>query len=316
LKSAVLLLLLLAACGKQEEATQSAPATTTDAQSVSMPEKTARQNGIVVAALQEVAAQTAVPVGNASVVDLTDLVSSASQYAAANAQREQAAARVQASLAELARLRALNADNKNVSDKAVQDQAATAAGDEANVHAAEVSAIAAEAAARQRWGALLAGGFVHGAPWARQLAARELVLLEVAFTMPIAPPPAIRVAGASGQQVAARHLAPSPRVDARLLKPSQFYLAPGGDLPVGLVSAVSAPVAARGVLLPEPAVVWNGAQALVFVEDRPGHYVEHPVSASRPVPGGFLEQTLAAGQRVVVSGAQQLLSEQHKPEAE
>jgi hypothetical protein len=69
------------------------------------------------------------------------------------------------------------------------------------------------------------------------------------------------------------------------------------------------------VLVPKDAVVWHGPQALVFVEDRPGHYVQQPISARTPLDGGFLE-TLQPGTCVVTAGAQQLLSEQNKPEVE
>jgi hypothetical protein len=70
------------------------------------------------------------------------------------------------------------------------------------------------------------------------------------------------------------------------------------------------------VLVPKDAVVWHGPQALVFVEDRPGHYVQHPISAQTPLDGGFIETSLQPGTRVVTAGAQQLLSEQNKPEVE
>ena len=303
-------------CAPKPEESQP-PKTTSDETSVTMPQETARQNGITVVALQPASQQSTVIIGNAAVVDVTDLVNAASQYAAALAQRDQAAAHLQASRATLERLRALNADNHNVSDRAVQEAAAAAASDEAGVRSADVSALAAEAAARQRWGAVLARGIIGGAPWARQLASRDAVLIEAAFTNEAVPPQQIQITGAMGRPVLARHLAVSPRVDARLQKPVHDYLAPAAELPVGLITNIHAPLASRSaVLVPKEAVVWHGPQALVFVEDRPGHYVQHPVSAQTPLDGGFLETSLPPGTRVVTAGAQQLLSEQNKPEAE
>ena len=282
-----------------------------------MPQETAKQNGITVVELQEASRAASVAIGNATVVDVTDLVNSASQYAAALAQRDQAAAHLQASRATLDRLRALNADNRNVSDRAVQEAAAAAAADEANVRAADVSALAAEAAARQKWGAALARGIIGGAPWARQLASRESVLVEVAFLNGGPVPEQIQINGAMGRPVAARHLAVSPRVDARLQKPVHDYIAPAAELPVGLITTIQSPIPSRGgVLVPKDAIVWNGPRALVFVEDKPGHYVQHPIDARTPLDGGFLETSLKPGTRVVTTGAQQLLSEQHKPEVE
>lgn len=317
MRRVIVLLFLVLACGREsEEAPAEAAKTASDESSVTLPRETAQQNGITVVALQPASQQTTVVIGNATVVDVTDLVNAASQYAAALAQRDQAAAHLQASRATLERLRALNADDHNVSDRAVQEAAATAASDGASVRSAEVSALAAEAAARQRWGTVLARGIIGGAPWARQLASREAVLVEAAFTSEAAPPREIEITGAMGRPVIARHLAVSPRVDARLQKPVHDYLAPASELPVGLITSIHAPLPAHGgVLVPKDAVVWHGAQALVFVEDRPGHYVQHPISAQLPLDGGYVE-ILPPGTRVVTTGAQQLLSEQNKPEVE
>ncbi|HKR66451.1 MAG TPA: hypothetical protein VJZ00_22180, partial [Thermoanaerobaculia bacterium] len=116
--------------------------------------------------------------------------------------------------------------------------------------------------------------------------------------------------------ITARFLAVSPHVDARLQKPVYDYLAPADELPVGLVTTIHAPLASPGVVVPREAVVWNGAQALVFIEDRAGHYAQHSIDARTAIDGGFLETSLQPGTRVVTAGAQQLLSEQHKPEVE
>jgi hypothetical protein len=318
MKKAFIFLILALACGpKSEEAPSEEAKTTSDESSVTMPRATAQQNGITVAALQPASQQSTVVIGNATVVDVTDLVNAASQHAAALAQRDQAAAHLQASRATLERLRALNADDHNVSDRAVQEAAAAASADEASVRSADVSALAAEAAARQRWGSVLARGIIAGAPWARQLASREAVLIEAAFTSEGAPPQQIQITGAMGRPVTARHLAVSPRVDARLQKAVHDYLAPASELPIGLITSIHAPLASQGgVLVPKDAVVWHGPQALVFVEDRLGHYVQHPITAQTPLDGGFIETSLQPGTRVVIAGAQQLLSEQNKPEVE
>jgi hypothetical protein len=318
MKKIFVLFLLVFACGpKSEEAPAEAAKTTSDESSVTLQQETAKQNGIAVIALQRASRQSTVVIGNATVVDVTDLVNAASQYAAALAQRDQAAAHLAASRAALERLRGLNADDHNVSDRAVQEAAAAAASDEANVRSANVSALAAEAAARQRWGAVLARGIIGGAPWAQQLASRDAVLVEAAFANDVVPPHEIQITGAMGRPVVARHLAVSPRVDARLQNPVHDYLASAADLPVGLITNIHAPLASRGgVLVPKESVVWHGPRALVFVEDRSGHYVQHQISARTSLDGGFLETTLQPGTRVVTTGAQQLLSEQNKPEVE
>jgi hypothetical protein len=293
--SAAVLLIVFAACAKETVvAEKEAPA----------PPPT-----VVVRELRAVTdADTDVAAGNATVADVTELASVASQRAAVIAQRDQAAAKLRASQAELERLRALNADNHNVSDRAVQDAAATAATDAASVQSANAALLAIDAAARQRWGVVLSV--------APQLASRDRVLLEVAFTADVSPPARIRITGASGRAIVASYLAAAPRVDARLQKPIFDYIAPAADLPIGLVTVVRARVASSGVLVPKSAVVWNGAEAVVFVEDRPGHYEPHAVSTRIAVDDGFVDASLQPGTRVVVSGAQQLLSAANKPEGE
>ncbi len=305
IRTLCVLLLFVFACGRahEEEATRAEKTET----AVTLSAETARANDIVVTTLAPAEQRDAI-IGNATVVDVTELVNATSQRAAALAQREQAAARLTASRAELQRLRVLNADDRNVSDRAVQEAAANVAMDEASVRSADNAAASAEAAARQRWGVAL----TH----ARALAARDEALLEVVFTANGVPPARIRVAGAAGAPVVARYLAPAPRVDARLQKPLHQYVAPARDLPTGFVTTIHAGLQPQGVFIPRGAVVWYGDKALVFVEEAPGHYAPRAIDATVAADGGFIVDALKPGQRIVTSGAQQLLSEQHKPEVE
>jgi multidrug efflux system membrane fusion protein len=265
----------------------------------------ALQDGIVVAALAPATNIQPQLIGYATVLDLSELFASASQYEAAQAQREQAAAHLQSTNAELQRQRVLNADNRNVSDRAVQETAATAASDAAAVRAAEASLRAAENAARQRWGAALASGVIRNAAWARGLARGDSALLEVAFSADGPPPATIQV-----QSRTARYLAQTPRVNARLLRASHYYLvAPGSQFPVGMTIDIHGnPASSNGVIVPATAVVWIDGAAAVFVEASPGKYEKHPIAATTHVPAGFLETSLAPGTRVVVQGAQQLVA--------
>ena len=71
--------------------------------------------------------------------------------------------------------------------------------------------------------------------------------------------------------------------------------------------------AATGVVVPERAVVWHAGRAWVYVRDEKEKdiFERQPVSASQLLPGGwFNAEGLEAGQEVVVTGAQLLLSEE------
>src|SRR5689334_21943551 len=101
----ILCLLLAIGCGAHDEGdladAKQGTATTTDARSVTLSSDVATQNGIAVATLQALSSDVSTVVGNARVVDVSDLVTTASQYASAIAQRDQATARAAASRAEL-----------------------------------------------------------------------------------------------------------------------------------------------------------------------------------------------------------------------
>jgi hypothetical protein len=58
-------------------------------------------------------------------------------------------------------------------------------------------------------------------------------------------------------------------------------------------------------------VQWEGL-AWVYVEQEPGKYLRTAVSTDRPVPGGWIISSLKPGERVVIQGAEQLLSEEFR----
>ena len=80
--------------------------------------------------------------------------------------------------------------------------------------------------------------------------------------------------------------------------------------PTGTVLAArveSAPI--RGIFLPESAVVWADGEPAAFVASPSGTFERRTVSRLGSLPGGWLVGSeIAVGERVVVRGAQQLLS--------
>ncbi|MBV9494181.1 MAG: hypothetical protein JOZ54_08040 [Acidobacteria bacterium] len=279
----------------------------------------AKENGIVVAPLEPATHATPTVIGFGTIVDVSDLFATASQYATAESQRRQFASHLDATRAELERSRALNADNKNISDRALQDAAAAAEADAAQLRAAEASLVAIESAARQKWGPTLAAGAVRQSSWARSLLNGQASLLELAFQSDATPPATVTVRSAGGRERVVHLLGAAPRVDARLQHAAFDYLAtPASEFPVGLsVEVLARPAnATNGALVPSRAVVWDDGAATVFVETSPEKYEPKRIAATTRVDEGFVENGLAIGTRVVVEGAQQLLSERHKPAAE
>ena len=69
----------------------------------------------------------------------------------------------------------------------------------------------------------------------------------------------------------------------------------------------------EGVLVPDAAVVWHGGKAWAYVKQGNDRFVRREVSTAQDLPGGwFNAEGFAAGEPVVVSGAQLLLSEELK----
>jgi len=84
---------------------------------------------------------------------------------------------------------------------------------------------------------------------------------------------------------------------------------PAGTPLVGWLAAPGPPQ--TGVLVPRQALVRHAGQTFVYVERGEGAFERRLTLPERPLPEGwFAARGLAAGERVVVVGAQQLLSEE------
>ena len=136
---------------------------------------------------------------------------------------------------------------------------------------------------------------------------------------PATPPPTIPLArlGQERQRVTADLVGAAPDADPVTRRPAYLYRVrsawantrPGTAI-VGFVPGAAA--TAPGVQVPASGVVqWEGL-AWVYVEQEPGKYLRTAVSTDRPVPGGWIVSNLKSGERVVVQGAEQLLSEEFR----
>jgi hypothetical protein len=85
-----------------------------------------------------------------------------------------------------------------------------------------------------------------------------------------------------------------------------------GTAAVAIATSQAAPVAA-GVLIPDAAVVqWEGL-AWTYRRRAPGQFERVRVETTAPVAGGWVARApFAAGDSVVVRGAQELLSEEFR----
>lgn len=115
-----------------------------------------------------------------------------------------------------------------------------------------------------------------------------------------------------------RLLGPAPEADPLTRAPAWLYRLSGAGaaLRPGVALSAFAPEpmpAPHAVLVPSGAVVQWDALAWAYVERAPGRFVRVRVSTARPVPGGWLVETgFQPGDRVVVTGAGLLLSEEFR----
>jgi len=228
-----------------------------------------------------------------SVVDVKDLTDLMNQSAAATAQLQQAKAKASFDERELQRLRTLNADNKNVSDKAVQDASATVAADNAQASAAMTAISAAHALIVQRFGSAVA----ERPSLIQDLVAMRKVLIEVAMPANVAAPSSVELAAGGG---GATLLSPAPRVDPKLQGRTFFYVASGANLSAGMNVSLRIPsgAAVGAIVVPPDAVVsWEG-RSWIYVRRAATKFARIDASAAK------------LGDEVVTTGAQQLLSEE------
>jgi hypothetical protein len=166
---------------------------------------------------------------------------------------------------------------------------------------------------------------VHAYPGEIVQAGQELLtlvdygapLVRIAWDVAGEPPSSITVSIAQGgPRRQATLVGPAPSADPVTASPSFLYRVPGAPLRPGtavtaLVPDGGGPV--HGVLVPSRAVVQWDALPWAYVERTPGRFVRVRVPDDVPVAEGWLATSgFEAGERVVVTGAGLLLSEEFR----
>src|SRR5262245_52542324 len=254
------------------------------------------------------------------VVDPTPLFDLRARYLAAAGNARALRAAAASSADEHRRLKALFADDRNASERAVLAAEAQWRGDQARLAAADQAAAALADALRAEWGTVIAAWATE--PDQRALdayATQREVLVQFAFTdesRERAARTAISVAPIGGDTGArpARFVSPAPRTDATLRGPTYFYATRGQGLRVGMrvVGRVGLGGKPRdGVVVPSAAVVWHGGKAWAYAKDQDELFVRREVSTADAVGDGWFDAShFSPGQEIVVVGAQLLLSEE------
>jgi len=136
---------------------------------------------------------------------------------------------------------------------------------------------------------------------------------------PPLPPSRVTILEAhGGKRHPASYLGPAPDADPLTHRPAGLYRVtePWPTARPGLLVMVEVPngsATSRGAFVPSQAVVqWDGL-TWTWVRRGPGHFVRVRVPDDLPLPGGWLVTSgLVPGDSIVISGAQQLLSEEFR----
>jgi len=220
--------------------------------------------------------------------------------------------------AEHARVVRLRADQQNASERDVES--ARAARDRADAELATTTARVALA-----WGATIAAATPEDAFCDDLVAGRTAVArIDFAAGDHVEQMPAtvtVSAAGRPDRQCAARVLGPAPTTDPTLQGDAYFVLIGAEPPPAGTAlraTIVRAAAALDGVAVPRAAIVWSAGKPAVYVERDAGTFERRSLALAAALPGAWLvTDGVAAGERVVTTGAGQLLSAQTlTPEAE
>jgi RND family efflux transporter MFP subunit len=275
----------------------------------------------------------------------TDRLNFTTQLATARADLNSSLSSVAAAQSAYDRAKALNGDDKNVSDKAVQEAEARLATEQAKERAARSNVNSLEAS-------LQPGGTIGNRPivaerggevvevlaqpgeaveqGASLLRVARLDHLLVRIDLPVgehisannrsvfitpagfedhAPLPAERVAVAPATDPHTQGISLLYRLNKTL-----FGLRPGTA--VTALLPLSGP-SRQAVLIPRSAIVEQGGKSWVYVETSDERFARKAVPLDLPLPKGFVASAgFSPGDRVVVVGAQSLLSEEFKSENE
>lgn len=275
--------------------------------------------GITVAALKPVSHREEIK-AYGTVLQLQDLIDLHNAYVSARAEVEKTQATVEVSRKAYERLSALHEKSRNISDKALQTAEGNRRSDEAGLQAAEAALSTLEGTARQRWGGVVAKWLIDEDPALHRLVQQQDLLIQItlpADAQKMSASPTAWVQAAGGVRVSARLISPSPRTDPVIQGVSFFYLVPAErtELLPGMNLLASLPVGSpvRGVVVPVSAVVYWQGRAWVYVQKEPDRFVRIEISTEAPSQNGwFVSKNLSAGDRIVVSGAQLLLSEEFR----
>ena len=260
-----------------------------------------------------------------NVVSIDTLIELRTRYLNAKANANITRASLANSKQDYQRMQSLNRDDKNVSDHVMLAAQAAFKADQAKVQAAETEANNLNDTMRQTWGETLANEASKepaSASLQSLLQHKEVLLLitlpadsnvKAGETISVVP------TGAQTKAINAKLVAASPQTDSTIQGRTYYFRAPAENLRAGMRVSVemkdsASNKASDGVAVPASAVVWYAGKPWVYKKQGEESFIRLPISTDNEINGGWFNRSeqLAAGDNLVVNGAQLLLSEEFK----
>ena len=279
--------------------------------------RTQSQAGVTVAPLKEVTSRREIT-APAIVLSAQGLVSARASYTAERINLEKAQVSVHVDQEEYDRLKILYEGRQNASQKSLEAARGALRLDQADVAGARQALALQADAVRQTWGGVIARWMAANPASLNRVFNQSEFLVQV--TLPAGaesrPPAGITLEIAGTTQIEARFISPFPQVDPRVQGVGLLYivrnhsgLAPG----LNLLAHIPIGRQMRGVMIPESAIVWWQGNAWVYQQTAPGRFVRRMVPTNTPLENGiFVSSGFSPGDKIVVRGAQALLSEEFR----
>ena len=277
-----------------------------------------------------------------SVIAIDNLIEAKANYLRAKSEIALAQSASSNNLQQYQRLKTLNEDDKNVSDRAVQEALAAVNSDKVKISAAELQLSNLQNAVKLQWGETLSSLVFNSnmssgklAPHLAYLLNRKNVLVLLSFP-PDSPLPTLESVlnlsplNSAGSPIKAIYVSPAALSDANAYGKTFYYSAPAESLRIGMrvnseTDAINSKIS-RGVVIPNQALVWYGGKPWAYFKQTKNkvgqlmadedQFVRKPINTDTEIGSGtnsgWFNQGLDEQSEVVISGAQLLLSEEFK----
>ena len=262
-----------------------------------------------------------------NVISIESLTEAKSRYLNLKSEMTIARSASTNNLKQYQRLKMLNADDKNVSDQALQAALANVQADTAKISANQLQLKNLQTNTKLQWGEQMAKlAFVDKLPaHLANLLISKNVLVQISLPLSTGTPKQassvnVTPLNESVPPIQAVYISPATQSDTNGLGKTFYYSAPADLLRIGMrvnvVAESSTSDNASGVVIPSTAVVWYAGKAWAYFKNGQDkdhvQFIRKPINTDTEVDEGWFNQGIAENSEVVISGAQLLLSEEFK----